>query len=257
MASNPPLISVVMPVFNKRNSVRRSVASVRQQSEADWELLLIDDGSTDGADALLRDLASEDNRITLLGWPDNRGAAAARNAGIQAAKGRYIAFLDADDAWLPEKLAIQREHMERIGAGFVFSGYRRLDPSGRPLGDVQVPTRITYRDLLKRNVVGCLTAVYDTEVHGKVEMPDVRRRQDYGLWLRLLRDGGEAHGIDQVLAEYTVGGSSLSSNKMVAAQATWRILRDQEGLALPQAAWCFAHYAGAAVGQRLAHRVKR
>lgn len=225
-----PRVSVVTPLYNAVRTLEATVASVQAQSMADWEMFLIDDGSSDGSAGLARTLAHGDARIHVLGWTDNRGAAEARNAGIRASRGRYLAFLDADDLWRPEKLAVQLDYMETTGAGFVFSAYRRMDTAGTPLGAVHVPDRVTHAMLLRENMIGCLTAIYDTERFGRVEMPLLRRRQDYGLWLRLLEGGGEAHGINRVLADYRVGGGSLSSSRTAALAANWTLYREVAGL---------------------------
>jgi teichuronic acid biosynthesis glycosyltransferase TuaG len=247
----PPVVSVVTPVWNAADTLAGTIASVRAQSFAGWEMLLVDDGSTDGSAAIARALAAADPRIRPLGWPDNRGAAAARNAGIAAARGRYVAFLDADDLWLPEKLAVQLDYMARTGAVFVFSAYERMDAAGRTRGRVGVPARVDHARLLRGNAIGCLTALYDAAHFGRVEMPDLRRRQDYGLWLRLLARGGEAHGIDRVLARYRVRPASLSGNKARALAATWTLYRRAAGLGRARAAWCLACNAAGALGRRL------
>jgi teichuronic acid biosynthesis glycosyltransferase TuaG len=250
-ADPTPAVSVITPVWNAADTLAATVASVRAQSLPDWEMLLIDDGSTDGSGALAARLAAEEPRLRLLGWAENRGAAAARNAGIGAARGRFVAFLDADDLWRPEKLAVQLDYMERTGAAFVFSAYRRIDAAGRPLGRVSVPARVDHAALLRSNVIGCLTAVYDAAHYGPVEMPDLRRRQDYGLWLRLLARGAPAHGIDAVLADYRVRPSSLSGNKLAALAATWTLYREAAGLSRPRAGWFLAQNAALAARRRL------
>ncbi|WP_424934653.1 glycosyltransferase family 2 protein [Amaricoccus macauensis] len=253
-ASGPavhPVVSVITPVWNAERTLEETVRSVRTQSFTDWELLLIDDGSNDGSRALAEELARDDPRLRLLGWEENRGAAAARNAGIAAARGRFVAFLDADDLWRPEKLDVQLEYIARTGATFVFSAYQRMDERGRPLGRVGVPARVDHAGLLRGNVIGCLTALYDARHFGPVAMPDLRRRQDYGLWLRLLADGGAAHGIDTVLADYRVRKHSLSGNKARAMAATWRLYREAAGLSRPRAAWCIACNAVGAARKRL------
>lgn len=245
-----PLVTVVTPVWNAAAFLGEAAASVRAQTRGDWEHLLVDDGSTDGSRAAAAALAAADPRVRLLAWDDNRGAAAARNAGIRAARGRYIAFLDADDRWHPEKLARQVAYFERSGAGLVFSAYRRIDPAGRPLGVVAVPARIDRAGLLRGNVIGCLTAVYDTARFGRVEMPPLRRRQDYGLWLRLLEGGGEAHGLAEVLADYRVRPGSLSSQPLGAAAATYALYR-HAGLSPGSAAWHLAQNLARAAAKRL------
>lgn len=246
----PPAVSVVTPVWNAAATLAETVASVREQTFADWEMLLVDDGSTDGSRALAEALAAADPRIRLLVQEANTGAAAARNRAIRAARGRFIAFLDADDLWRPEKLARQVPVLA-AGHPLVFAAYRRIAADGRPLGIVRPPARVSRSDLLKGNAIGCLTAVYDTAALGRVEMPQVARRQDYGLWLELLRRTPHAHGLPEVLADYRVRAGSLSADKRAAARATWALLREVEGLPRHRAAWCFAHYAVGGVAKRL------
>jgi glycosyltransferase involved in cell wall biosynthesis len=236
-----PLVSVVTPVWNAATTLRETVASVAAQSLADWELLLVDDASTDGSLGLARALAAGEPRIRVIARGTNGGAAAARNEAIRAARGRFLAFLDADDRWYPEKLARQLDFMGREDHAFVFSGYRRVDAAGRALGVVRPPARVSRAGLLKGNVIGCLTAVYDSAVLGRVEMPDVRRRQDYGLWLRLLRQVPYAFALPEPLADYRVRPSSLSGGKLGAAQATWTLYREVEGLGRVRSGWYLAH----------------
>jgi hypothetical protein len=236
-----PLVSVVTPVWNAAATLAETVASVRAQSLGDWELLLVDDASTDGSLGLARTLAAEDPRIRVLARERNGGAGAARNDAIRAARGRLVAFLDADDRWYPEKLARQTAFMAAFGHAFVFAGYRRVAADGAPLGVVRPPSRVSRDELLRGNVIGCLTAVYDTGVLGRVEMPDIRRRQDYGLWLRLLRQVAYAHALPETLADYRVSPASLSGGKLGAARATWALYREVEGLGRARAGFYLAH----------------
>jgi teichuronic acid biosynthesis glycosyltransferase TuaG len=246
-----PAVSVITPVWNASGTLAATVASVRAQSFADWEMLIVDDGSTDGSGALAGELAAAEPRLRVLGGAVRRGAAAARNQGIRAARGRHIAFLDADDLWRPEKLAVQLGYMAATGAGLVFSAYRRIDAAGRPLGEVPVPARVDHAALLKGNVIGCLTAIYDTARFGRVAMPELPRRQDYGLWLKLLEGGGAAHGLPHVLADYRVRAGSLSSDRLAAAAATWTVYREIAGLGRARAGWLLAHNLARAAGKRL------
>lgn len=236
-----PAVSVVTPVWNAAATLAEAVASVRAQTRGDWEMLIIDDGSTDGGRALAEALAAGDPRLRVLGWAARRGAAAARNAGIKAARGRVIAFLDADDRWWPRKLEVQLGYMEATGAPFTFAAMRRIDAAGRPLGLVGAPARVDHAQLLMGNVIPCQTAAYDRLHYGRVEMPALARRQDYGLWLTLLARGGEAHGLPEVLADYRVRPGSLSADKLQAAAATWRVYREVAGLGRARAAWCLGH----------------
>ena len=235
--SAAPLISIITPVWNAEATLAGTLASARAQTRAGWEMLLIDDGSTDGSKALAARLTEGDPRFHLLGWGANRGPAAARNEGIRAARGRWITFLDADDLWRPEKLEVQIGYMERTGAPFTFTALDRIDEGGRRLGTIGAPARVDYARLLKGNVIPCQTAAFDREHYGAVEMPDLPRRQDYGLWLTLLKDGGEAHGLPQVLADWRMRPGSLSANKLKAAAGTWRVYREVAGLGRGRAAW--------------------
>jgi teichuronic acid biosynthesis glycosyltransferase TuaG len=246
-----PRVSVVTPVWNAGPLLAEAVASVQAQTVDAWEMLLVDDGSTDGSRALAERLAAAEPRLRVLGWAENRGAAAARNAAIRAACGRFIAFLDADDRWRPEKLARQLAVMEGEGEALVFSSYDRIDAGGRRIGTVPAAARVTYRTALGGNPIGCLTAIYDTERLGVVEMPAMRRRQDYGLWLQLLKRIPSARGLPDVLAEYRVGRGSLSADKLAAARATWDVFRRLEGMGRARAGYHFLRYAARGITRRI------
>ena len=235
-----PAVSVLMPVFNAEATLERAVASVMAQDFADWELLLADDGSADGSQALAQRLAATDGRIRVLASAVNTGAAAARNRALAAARGRYIAFLDSDDEWLPGKLTEQLGRMRETGAALSYGGFYRVQ-QGREQR-IDVPDRVDYDRLLRGNVIACLTAVYDSAVLGKIEMPDYRLRQDYALWLTLLRRVPYALGIGHPLGRYHMRPRSLSANKLTATRATWRIYRHHAGLSPHQAALCLGSH---------------
>ena len=191
---------------------------------------------------VVSDFARDDDRIKLIALKNNSGAAVARNAAIEAASGRYIAFLDSDDIWLPVKLKSQLEFMVAKDAAFVFSSYRKIGSKGETLGVMGVPDVVTYHDILKCCVIGCLTAMYDTHKLGKIYMPMIRERQDFGLWLRILRSCQYGYGQREVLAEYTVRGDSISSNKLNAAISQWRVYREFEELSLLKSFFFFINY---------------
>lgn len=249
-----PMVSVVMPCHNGERFVRQAIESVRAQTFPDWELLVIDNNSIDRSLELLEDMARSDPRIVVLQCTEP-GAANARNAGILRARGRYIAFLDCDDYWLPEKLQYQVSAMLDARAGMCWSAYRVVDGSDRPLREQKAAPTTTYEDhMAKRNVIGCLTVMYDAVLLGRQTMPLIRMRQDYGLWARLIRlstdRGLPLVGLQNVLACYRVHPAAMTSNKLKAAYFQWRLYRDIEGLSLPTSARYFGSYILQALSDR-------
>lgn len=238
-----PLVSIISPLFNSERFIPDLVASVQAQSFSDWEMILVDDCSSDGSVAIAEAFVAVDARVKLIKLDVNSGAAVARNAGIKAAQGRYIAFLDSDDVWLPTKLEKQLEFMRRGDIAFSYCAYEKIDEEGEVFGRVGVPRKVSYRGLLKVCVIGCLTAMYDTEKVGKVYMPLIRKRQDLGLWLRILRKVPYAHGLPDVLARYRVRSDSISANKRVAARYTWQLYREHEQLSFLVSLYYFSFYA--------------
>lgn len=236
-------VSVIMPAYNSEPFVAASIESVLAQTYSDLELLIVDDVSSDKTASVVESYMRKDPRIRFFRQPQNAGAAEARNRAIGEARGRYIAFLDSDDLWLPEKLHRQIGAMRTEKWPFTYTAYTRIDEQGQPLGEVGVPSTVTYAELLKTCIIGCLTAVYDTEAFGKVLMPSIRKRQDFGLWLRLLKMTPRAYGIREPLALYRVRSDSISSNKKSAALYTWRLYREVERLSLFWSLWFFSHYA--------------
>ncbi len=240
---NEPTVSIIMPSYNAARFILASIASVVAQTFTDWELLIVDDASRDDTVEQIRAHYQHESRVRLTVLAQNQGAAVARNTAIEAARGRYIAFLDCDDHWLPEKLEVQLRFMEQTGSSFTFTAYEKVLETGEQVAVVGVPQRTTYHSMLKTSVVGCSTAMYDSHYFGKVLMPLVRMRQDFGLWLALLKKTPHGRGIQQVLVRYNVRADSISSNKRNAALYTWRVYRQVERLPLPAALWFFANYA--------------
>ena len=245
-----PLVSIITPARNAARTLGASIESARAQSLDDWELLAVDDASSDGTAALLRRCAVEDPRIRVLTQTRQRGAAAARNAGLAEARGRFVAFLDADDLWLPEKLARQTAFMEAGGFALSYTAYRRFSAPEKPGRLIKVPTRLTYDALLKNTVIASVTAMVDRKLTGPIAFPEVRH-EDYALWLSLLRRGLAAGGLDEDLARYRVDTTSLSGRKLRSALWVWQVYRDVEGLGLGKAGWCLANYGFNALRKRL------
>ena len=238
-----PLCSIIMPSYKAKSYIARSIQSIQQQTLTDWELIIIDDASHDGtAEYINNEFVKLDARIKLLELEKNSGAAVARNTGIEAAQGRFIAFLDSDDVWIDTKLERQLAFMEEHGHDLTYTAYDKVDEKGEALGYVGVPDKVSYKQLLKTNVIGCSTAIYDTSAVGKVYMPLIRKRQDFGLWLRVLKKIDYAVGINEPMTVYTVRKGSVSSNKKEASQYTWRIYREVEKLPLLSCIYYFSHY---------------
>ena len=225
-----PLVSIIMPCYNMESFLRRTIASVQAQTYPCWELLVTDDGSTDDSRRILTDLAKEDPRIKPLYLPHNGGIAAARNAGLERASGRYRAFLDSDDLWMPEKLAVQLRFMREHNAAFTYTAYERVTEDLTLLNTKQVPAQLSYRDLLKKNEIGCLSVMIDRDKVGDFSMPH-RKHEDYATWLSILRTTGlTAYGIQDPLARYVVRDGSVSRNKWRSMTWVYGIYTQQEGL---------------------------
>lgn len=236
-------ISIIIPMYNSSAFLKDAVDSVLAQSVENWELILVDDSSTDSSYELACCYAENDERIKCVRLMKNSGAAVARNVAIKKAAGRFIAFLDADDIWLPNKLEKQLGFMIENKIPFSFSGYEKVDEFGNVFGYVGVPEKVSYSELLKTCYIGCLTAMYDTEYFGKVYMPEVRKRQDFSLWLQLLKKVDYAWGIKEPLAQYRIHSNSISANKLNVFKYTWRVYRDVEKLSLLKSFYYFSHYA--------------
>lgn len=237
------IVSIITPSHNSAPFISETIQSVLNQSFSDWELIIVDDCSTDNSVDVIQSFVERDSRIKLIQLSENSGAAVARNRAIEAAQGRYIAFLDSDDLWLPDKLKKQLAFMQTNDYPFCYAAYDKRDEHGQVFGHIGVPDRVSYSDLLKMCSIGCLTAMYDTEYFGKVTMPLIRKRQDLGLWLKLLKKTEYAYGLNQTLAQYRVRTDSISANKANAAKFTWRLYREVEGLNLMKASYYFSHYA--------------
>lgn len=236
-------VSIITPLYNCAIFVEQTIQSVLAQTFQDWEMVLVDDCSVDSSWIIAQRYVSKDHRIKLIKLDQNSGAAIARNKAIELAQGRYIAFLDSDDQWLPHKLEAQLQFMQNNDIAFSYSAYERINENGKPIDTVGVPTKVNYSDLLKVCSIGCLTAMYDTKKLGKVYMPLIRKRQDLGLWLRILKKVPYAYGIQQPLARYQVRPDSISANKRSAARYTWRLYRDVEHLNFAKAIYYFCFYA--------------
>ncbi len=249
------LVSVITPVYNVERLIAETMDSVLAQTDPNWELLLVEDCSTDNSVSVISAYLEEkkDPRLRLIRQPSNQGAARARNRGLREARGRYIAYLDADDLWMPEKLERQLRLMKEKQAAFSFTGYEFADADGRGLGKVvRVPETLSYRQALSNTTIFTTTVMFDTDKipKSKLEMPEIKS-EDTALWWRVLRWGYTAYGLDENLARYRRPGRSLSSNKLEAIRRIWNLYRREEGLGIAASARYFCFWAIRAVARRI------
>lgn len=238
-------VSVIMPVHNAEKYLSESISSVLQQTYPYWELLIVDDCSTDNSLAIINRYAVLDARIRCLKTDAPSGSPCLpRNLGIKAAQGRFIAFLDSDDCWLPNKLEQQLCLFGETGTiGLVFSDYEKMSEEGeRNNRVIKAPMKVSYKQLLRGNVIGCLTAIYDTSKVGKMFFMQ-HTHEDYILWLSILKKGFVAVNTGTVEALYRVRRNSVSSNKLKVLSWQWDIYRNIEKTGLLKAMYYFAHYA--------------
>lgn len=237
------LVSIITPTYNSEDTILRTIQSVLQQTYYHWEMIIVDDCSIDNTVKIVQQMQQEDSRIRLVELSSNSGAAIARNKGIEQAQGRYIAFLDSDDSWHKTKLTKQIAFMKQNNLALSYTAYNKVNEKGKFIQVVNVPKKVSYTDMLKYSRIGCLTAMYDTQLLGKVYMPLIRKRQDLGLWLRILKKIDFAIGFTEVLADYTVRKDSISANKLGVATYQWRLYREIEKLSLLRTCYYFCHYA--------------
>jgi len=238
-------ISIITPVYNSERFLAQTIESVRAQTHRNWELLLTDDCSTDGSAVIIKGYAEQDTRIKYTRLHINSGSGVARNTSIKAATGDVIAFLDADDLWDSQFLEKSLNHMEKLQAGIVFSSYRRVSEDlNNDLGVFIVPEWTDYRNMLKSCPISCLTGIYHVKrCGGKAYMPDIRKRQDYCMWLTLLKRVDNAYGFKDVLATYRICNNSVSRNKSQVAQYQWYVYRKIERFSLIKSLYYFTNYA--------------
>ncbi|EAC8844357.1 glycosyltransferase family 2 protein [Listeria monocytogenes] len=248
---NNKLVSIIMPCYNSANVIDMSIQSILSQSYQNFQLIIVDDYSSDHSIEKIKAYLS-DHRIQLVQLPRNMGVANARNVGIKHSLGRFIAFLDSDDVWQPEKLKKQVSMIESTDAPLVYSAYHTfLENTNEPLKKIQVPEFIDYEGLLRNTIIGCLTVMVDRNKTGEFEMPDIPGGEDTATWLNILKSSGGAVGTNESLAYYRVSSTSLSGNKWRMAWRTWRMYRQTQELSLFKTYICFSFYVKNAVIKRI------
>ena len=226
------LVSVIMPTYNCGKYIAQSLDSVISQTVTDWEVQIVDDCSTDDTYNVVLPYLEKYSSIHYYVLPENGGPAVARTEAIKRANGKYIASLDSDDLWDSEKLEKQIAFMEKNGADFSATGYRWMDENGNDLHTALIPPKKTdYKKMIRlSNPIGNLSVMYNQEALGKFEVPPIKKRNDFALWLKILKKTDCCYGMQEILGTYRMGRSgSVSSNKLKQAKYHWQLYHDIEG----------------------------
>ena len=249
---NQPLVSVIMPCYNMESYVSDSIASVQRQTYPHWELLIVDDASTDRTVEIVKSLAEQDEKILFVVKKEHSGIADTRNQCIQMAKGRFLAFLDADDIWHPEKMETQLRFMMDHNVGFTYTTYDWIDEDGKTLNKfINTIGNLDYKKYLCNTIIGCSTVMVDTAIVGQVTVPRFRTSEDTATWLGILKKGHLAYAIDEPLVSYRIRRKSASSNKLKASADLWKVYRRHEKLPFFKAIYYFSCYTFNAIKKRL------
>ena len=240
-------VSIIVPMYNAEKFIGKTIESVLSQTYENWEMLIMNDVSTDNSLAVVNKFAKKDARIKVVNTEKNMGVVKGRNHLIDLANGKYIAFLDADDYWHSQKLEKQIQFMKEKNAGISCTEYTRVKENGEKINEVVIKSEISYTDMLKNNYLGCLTVMYDVEKVGKRYFKELEKNEDYVLWLEIVKDVKTIFGLKENLAYYRVLDNSRSSNKAKTAKVRWEIYRQVERLPFLKSVYYFLHYAVRAV----------
>ena len=238
------LVSVIMPTYNCAEFIAETINSIIAQTYKHWELIIVDDKSTDNTKEVVERYKKEHENILYHCLENNSGAAVARTEAMKLANGQYMAFCDSDDIWYPEKLEKQLKFMQKKGHAFSCTAYEQIDEEGKKLGVVLKPKqKCDYNRLLLDCPVGNSTVMYDVSVMGKFEVPNIRKRNDDALWLQMLKKEKYIWGISETLMGYRIRSNSISSNKLKVIKYHWILYRDIEHLSVLRSAfhifyWC-------------------
>jgi teichuronic acid biosynthesis glycosyltransferase TuaG len=232
------LVSIITPTFNSEKTIHEVYRSLCLQKYTNWEWIVIDDNSTDETLFIIQKLKSNDSRIIFEFSKTTNGPAVARNIGISKARGRYIAFLDSDDFWMKDKLSRHISFMQKNDLAFSYTNYQLIDEDSNLIRPAMAFVKsVTYKVLLLTNSICCSTAIYDKNKLGKVYMPNLIKRQDYGLWLEILKKIPFAVGLNEVLTSYRLSSSSISSKKIPLIKYNWELFYRHEKLSVSASAF--------------------
>lgn len=229
------LVSIITPTYNCGRFIAETIATAQAQTYTNWEMIIVDDCSTDDTKQVVDAIAAEDPRIHYHCLEQNSGAAVARTRAMELAQGEYMAFLDSDDLWMPEKLERQLAFMKDNGYAFSCTAYEQIDEQSRSLDRViHTVTKTDYNRLLLDCPVGNSTVMYHVAAMGKFQVPNIRKRNDDALWLQMLKKEKYIWGMDEVLMRYRIRSNSISSNKLAVVKYHWILYRDIEHLSIPR-----------------------
>ncbi|TCC93953.1 glycosyltransferase family 2 protein [Pedobacter frigiditerrae] len=246
-----PLVSIITPCYNSADFIVETINSVISQTYENWEMIIVDDNSSDNSRELVEELIKENHKIQLISLKENGRVSNARNVGLAAAKGKYIAFLDSDDIWLKDKLSLQVSIMEEKSLVLTFGAYKRIDEAGEIISITIIPpTTVNYKQLLGHNVIIFSSSMVLKSALDGIVLKNVGH-EDWVFWLDLMKKNIIGYGIKEELIYYRIRKGSVSSNKLKVIGYTWKILRESEKLGFIESVYHFTKYAFATVWKRL------
>ena len=239
-----PKVSVITPAYNASEFIGETIESVLKQTFQDWEMIIVDDCSTDDTLKLANEFSKKDSRIKVVQNEKNSGVAATRNHGLDVASGEFIAFVDSDDLWLPEKLEKQLKFMEESDAALSYTKYQNYVTETKQLGKViKAPKKMTAKKILGNTAIGCLTVMVNRKKVGGFHMPLLKHTEDNCTWQEILSRGYVGYGIQEVLSLYRVSNNSMTSNKSKAAKQQWETYRNYYKFSFLKSSYYFFKYA--------------
>lgn len=226
------LVSIIMPAYNSEKYIEEAINSVINQTYKNWELIIVDDNSIDDTRMIVKRIAEKDVRINYIKLNINSGAAVARNTAINNSHGKYIAFLDSDDRWYPKKLERQLSFMVQNNYAFTCTMYDKINKKSERIQKVvPVYPKLGYKGILKHNL-GNSTVIYNSEILGKQTIPNIKKRNDYVMWLQIIKDSNYLYGLDSILSSHRIRPSSLSQDKISLVKYHWKVYREIEKLSI-------------------------
>lgn len=240
-----PKVSVITPAYNAENYISETIESVLKQTFQDWEMIIIDDCSTDYTNVFANEYAAKDPRIKVIKAPQNGGVAKARNIGLENATGEYIAFVDSDDLWKPEKLEKQMAFMKEKSCVLSYTDFQKFNTADGSLGkEIRCPKKMRANDILKNTAIGCLTVMVDKKKAGEFRMPLLNHTEDNCTWYHILKDTNQtAYNLGEVLSLYRDGNASMTNNKGKSAKQQWETYRCYFKFSRIKSAYYFTWYA--------------